>query len=54
MQKNEPGPLNTIHKNKLKMSERPKHKTGSHKNPRGEKGNQWNGQYLQMRYQIKG
>ena len=31
MQKNEPGPLSyTIHKNKLKMDERPKRKTGSH------------------------
>ena len=29
MQKNEPGPLSyTIHKNKLKMDERPKCKTG--------------------------
>ena len=29
MQKNEPGPLfYTTHKNKLKMDERPKHKTG--------------------------
>ena len=37
MQKNEPGPLSyTIHKNKLKMDERPKCKTGSHKNSRGE------------------
>ena len=37
MQKNEPGPLSyTIHKNKLKMDERPKHKTRSHQNPRGE------------------
>ena len=37
MQKNEPGPLSsTIHKNKLKMDERPKCKTGSHQNPRGE------------------
>ena len=37
MQKNEPGPLSyTIHKNKLKMDERPKRKTGSHQNPRGE------------------
>ena len=36
MQKNEPGPLSyTIHKNKLKMDERPKHKTGNHQNPRG-------------------
>ena len=32
MQKNEPGPLSyTIHKNKLKMSERPKCKTENHK-----------------------
>ena len=31
MQKNEPGPLSyTIHKNKLKMDERPKWKTGRH------------------------
>ena len=31
MQKNEPGPLSyTIHKNKLKMDERPKRKTGNH------------------------
>ena len=37
MQKNEPGPLSyTTHKNKLKMDERPKHKTRSHQNPRGE------------------
>ena len=37
MQKNEPGPLSyTIHKNKLNMDERPKCKTGSHPNPRGE------------------
>ena len=37
MQKNEPGPLSyTIHKNKLKMDERPKSKTGSHQNPQGE------------------
>ena len=37
MQKNEPGPLSyTIHKTKLKMDERAKHKTGSHQNPRGE------------------
>ena len=37
MQKNEPGPLSyTIHKNKLKMDERPKLNTGSHQNPRGE------------------
>ena len=37
MQKNEPGPLSyTIHKNKLKMDERPKCKTGGHQNPRGE------------------
>ena len=36
MQKNEPGPLSyTIHKNKLKMDERLKCKTGSHQNPRG-------------------
>ena len=36
-QKNEPGPLSyTIHKNKLKMDERPKCKTRSHQNPRGE------------------
>ena len=37
MQKNEPGPLSyTIHRSKLKMNERPKCKTGSHQNPRGE------------------
>ena len=37
MQKNEPGPLSyTIHKNKLKVDERPKRKTGSHQNPLGE------------------
>ena len=37
MQKNEPGLLSyTIHKNKLKMDLRPKHKTGSHQNPKGE------------------
>ena len=37
MHKNEPGPLSyTIHKNKLTMDERPKHKTGSHQNPLGE------------------
>ena len=37
MQKNEPGPLSyTIHKNKLKMDERPKCKTGSYQKPRGE------------------
>ena len=37
MQKNEPSPVSfTIHKNKLKMEERPKCKTGSHENPRGE------------------
>ena len=37
MQKNEPGPLSyIIHKNKLKVDEGPKHKTGSHQNPRGE------------------
>ena len=35
MQKNEPGPLSyTTHKNKLKMEESPKCKTGSHQNPR--------------------
>ena len=34
MQKNEPGPHSyTIHKNKLKMDERPQCKTGSHQNP---------------------
>ena len=32
----EPGPPSyTIHENKLKMDERPKHKTGSHQNPQG-------------------
>ena len=37
MQKNEPGSLSyTIHKNKLKMYERPKYKTGNNQNPRGE------------------
>ena len=37
MQKNEPGTLSyTIHKNKLKMNERPKCKTGNHQNPIGE------------------
>ena len=36
MQKNEPGPLSySINKTKLKIDERPKHKTGSHQNPRG-------------------
>ena len=35
LQKNEPGPLSyTIHKNKLKMDERHKPKTGSHQNLR--------------------
>ena len=39
MQKNEPGPLSyTIHKNKLKMDERPEGKTGSHQKPRGKAG----------------
>ena len=38
MQKNEPGPLSyTIHKNKLKMDERPQCKTGSHQNPQAGK-----------------
>ena len=37
MQKNELLPLSdTIHKNKLKMDERPKRTTGSHQNPREE------------------
>ena len=37
MQKKETGPLSyPIHKNKLKMDERPKHETGNHQNPRGE------------------
>ena len=37
IQKNELGPLSyTIHKNKFKMDEIPKCKTGSHKNPRVE------------------
>ena len=41
MQKNETGPLSyTIHKNKLKMDERPKCETGIHQNPRGEHGQQ--------------
>ena len=36
-EKNEPGPLSyTIHKNKLKMGERPKCNTGNHQNPRGQ------------------
>ena len=39
MQKNKPGLLShTRHKNKLKTDERPKCKTGSHQNPRGESG----------------
>ena len=38
MQKNEPGQLSyTIHKNKLKMDERPQCKTGSHQYPRESK-----------------
>ena len=37
MQKNETGTLAyTIHKNKIKMDERPKYETGNHQNPRGE------------------
>ena len=37
MQKNETKPCSyTIHKNKLKMDERPKCKAGNHQNPRGE------------------
>ena len=37
MKKNEPGPLSyTVHRNRLKMDERPKCETGSHQNPRGE------------------
>ena len=37
MQKNESGPLSyTIHKNKLKMDEKPKYETGNHHNPTGE------------------
>ena len=37
MQKNEAGPLShTIHKDKLKMDERPQRETGIHQNPRGE------------------
>ena len=37
MEEDEPGPLSyTIHKNKLKMDERPKCKTGSHQNPQVE------------------
>ena len=37
MQKNETRPLShTIHKNKLKMDERPKCEAGNHQNPRGE------------------
>ena len=40
MQKNEPGPLSySIHKNKLKMDERPKRKTGNQQNPREKIGN---------------
>ena len=36
MKKNEMGPLSyIIHKNKLKMDERPKCETGIHQNPRG-------------------
>ena len=39
MQKNELGPLSyTIHKNKLKMDERPKRQTGSHENPEEKAG----------------
>ena len=38
---NEPGPLSyMIHKNKLKMDERPKCETGNHQNPRGERRQQ--------------
>ena len=41
MQKNETGPLSyTIHKNKLKMDERPKCETGIHQNPREEQKRQ--------------
>ena len=37
MWKNETGPFSyIIHKDKLKMDERPKCKTGIHQNPRGE------------------
>ena len=37
MQKNETRSFSyTIHKNKLKMDERPKCETGNHQNPRGE------------------
>ena len=37
MQQNKTGPLShTIHRNKLKMDERPKCETGNHENPRGE------------------
>lgn len=37
MQKNKNGPFsNTIHKNKLKMDERPKYETRIHQNPTGE------------------
>ena len=37
MQKDETRPLSyTIHKNKLKMEERPKYETENHQNPRGE------------------
>ena len=38
---NETRPLSyIIHKNKLKMDERPKYETGNHQNPRGEHGQQ--------------
>ena len=39
MQKNETRPLSSIHKNKLKIDERPKCETGNHQNPRGKAGN---------------
>ena len=39
MQKKETRPLSyTIHKNKLKVDERPECETGNHQNPRGEAG----------------
>ena len=39
IQKNETGPLSySIHKNKFKMNERPKCKTGNHQNSKGESG----------------
>ena len=41
VQKNETRPFsNTIHKDKLKMDERPQCETGTHQNPRGENSQQ--------------